>query len=35
MKLNADKFLSLGWKPQTGLQEMTHRITESIRVQLG
>lgn len=34
MKLNADKFMSLGWKPQTGLKEMTHRITDSIRIQL-
>ncbi len=34
MKLNADKFLSLGWRPQTGLQEMVRRITESIRVQV-
>ena len=34
MKLNADKFMSLGWKPQTGLKEMTRRITDSIRMQL-
>ena len=34
MKLNADKFLALGWKPQTGLKEMAGRILESIRVQL-
>ena len=31
MKLNAEKFLSLGWKPQTGLREMARRITGSIR----
>ena len=34
MKLNADKFMSLGWKPLTGLKEMAYRITESIRIQI-
>ncbi len=34
MKMNADRFLALGWQPCTGLTEMARRITESIRVQL-
>ena len=34
MKLNADRILALGWKPETGLREMAHRITESIRIQM-
>ena len=34
MKMNADKFFSLGWRPQTGLKEMVRRITESIRLQM-
>ncbi len=34
MKLNADLFLSLGWRPKTDLKEMASRITQSIRSEL-
>ena len=34
LKMNADRFLALGWQPGTDLKEMTRRITESIRIQL-